>query len=75
MFLTLSFALLATFSLGACIEADVDDGILLCSTDPHRLCPRHYYCADNDYCYHDGHPAPPPQKPVPDMASANSGSE
>jgi hypothetical protein len=38
-----------------CIEADVADGTLLCSLDPHRLCPHGYYCAADDYCYRDGH--------------------
>jgi len=47
---------LAVFLVPAtgCIEADVGDGILLCSTDPSRPCPRNYFCADNGYCYHNG---------------------
>jgi hypothetical protein len=40
--------------LSGCIEADVTDGVLLCSLDPNRLCPRGYYCASNNFCYRNG---------------------
>jgi hypothetical protein len=66
----LLFALAATLTLGACIEANVDDGVLLCALDPNRPCPRNYYCASNGYCYHDGHAAPP--KRTSDTSAAES---
>jgi hypothetical protein len=50
----LMFAFALAMTLGACIEADVPDGTLLCSLDRDRPCPHHYYCADDGYCYHDG---------------------
>jgi hypothetical protein len=69
LFASLVFALLATLTLGACIEANVDDGVLLCALDPNRPCPRHYYCASNGYCYHDGH-TPPPKRASDSSASS-----
>jgi hypothetical protein len=46
---------LALLSTAGCLEADVADGVLLCSDVPGRACPRNYYCAANDYCYKLGH--------------------
>jgi hypothetical protein len=50
----LSLSIFALLSLGGCLEANVDDGTLVCSTVPGRACPRGFYCASNNYCYHDG---------------------
>jgi hypothetical protein len=55
------FTILAVFTFAGCLEANVDDGLLICSDVPDRRCPRGYYCAANNYCYHDGHAAPPPR--------------
>jgi hypothetical protein len=69
--LMLAFAVALT--LGACIEADVNDGVLLCSLDPNRPCPRQYYCAGDGYCYHDGHPGPAaPADMTPDLPPASA---
>ena len=49
------FAMLSIcWSLGGCLEADVGDGTLVCSKVPGRACPHGLYCANNNYCYHDG---------------------
>jgi hypothetical protein len=56
------------FSLGVagCLEADVANGTLMCSKQPGRACPRGFYCANNNYCYHDGEG--PGATPRPDMS-------
>ncbi len=50
----LLFSFVATLSTAGCLEAQVDNGILLCSDVPGRACPRNYYCASNNLCYKDG---------------------
>jgi hypothetical protein len=51
----LVFSFVVTSSIAGCLDAQVDDGVLLCSDVPGRACPRNYYCANNNYCYRDGH--------------------
>jgi hypothetical protein len=50
--------LISAFAVGGCLEVDALDGTLVCSTVPDRACPKNYYCAPNNTCWHDGHPFP-----------------
>lgn len=56
-----AFALAALLlAAGGCLDIDTPDGTLTCNTESPRQCPHHFYCAWNNRCYRDGHPAPPP---------------
>jgi hypothetical protein len=52
------FALVVTATVG-CLEIDAANGTLVCSTVADRRCPRGYYCAPNNTCWHDGDTFPP----------------
>jgi hypothetical protein len=40
-----------------CLEADIRDNILKCSGIVNRECPKGYFCAANNFCFHNGaHP-------------------
>jgi hypothetical protein len=61
----LSLSIFASLFVAGCLDADVDNGILVCSSVPGRACPHGYYCAYNNFCYHDG--KGPGTTPPPDM--------
>ena len=44
---------------GGCLEINSPDGTIECRDAPTRQCPHRFYCAWNNRCYRDGHPAPP----------------
>lgn len=48
-----TLVILAVF-LGGCLEVDLTDGALRCSPDPHRPCPKGYYCLEGR-CWRNHH--------------------
>ena len=46
------FVMLITAAVAAgCLQVDVADGVLKCSSDPKRPCPEGYYCSTDNTCW------------------------